>query len=122
MTPSIRTTAISKEETITLARHFMAPAILAAVRMQAGATGYISQTRALCTWIRRIRSQVRLGSLSTALWIFSWAMSLTPSSLGLGHKPEGKAAGGTGGPAWRVDLRSVGFTGFAPKQEQWGLH
>jgi hypothetical protein len=56
------------------------------------------------------------------LWIFSWATLLTPSSLGLGHKREGKADGSTGGLAWRVDLRSVGFTGFAPKQEQWGLH
>jgi len=49
-------------------------------------------------------------------------MSLTPSSLGLGHKLDGKATSGADGPVWRVDLRSVGFTGFVPKGEQWGLH
>ena len=56
------------------------------------------------------------------MWIFFWAISLTPLSLGLGHESEGKAAASAGGPVWRVDLRSVGFTSFAPKQEQWGLH
>jgi len=50
------------------------------------------------------------------------AMSLTLSSLGLDHKAERKASSGTGGPIWSVDLRSIGFTGFAPKQETWGLH
>ncbi len=56
------------------------------------------------------------------LSMFFWAVLLTPSSLGLGHNPEGKPATGTHTPAWTVDLRSVGFTGFAPKGEQWGLH
>jgi hypothetical protein len=57
------------------------------------------------------------------LWTFFWGMSLTPSSLGLGHKPDGQAtSGAAASPVWRVDLRSVGFTGFAPKGEQWGLH
>jgi hypothetical protein len=49
-------------------------------------------------------------------------MLLTPSSLGLGHEPDGKAVSAAGSPAWRVDLRSVGFTGFAPEKETWGLH
>jgi hypothetical protein len=57
-----------------------------------------------------------------ALWTFFLGMSLTPSSLGLGHRPDGKATSGAGSPVWTVDLRSVGFTGFAPKQETWGLH
>jgi len=122
MTPSIRATAISKEETTTLARHFMALAILAAVRMQAGATGYISRTRALCTWIRRIRSRACLASSHTALWTFSLGMSLITSSLGLGHKREVRAHTNATSPVWKVDLRAVGFTGFAPTKETWGLH
>ena len=48
-------------------------------------------------------------------------MSLTTLSLGLGHKPESKATG-TVSSAWTVDMRTVGFTGFAPKKETWGLH
>jgi len=56
------------------------------------------------------------------LWIFFWGILLTPLSLGLGLKPKRQAPGGTGSPIWTIDLRSVGFTGFAPKQEQWGIH
>ncbi len=78
------------------------------------ATGSASQDR---TWAGAgTRSRVMFLSM------FFWAVLLTPSSLGLGHNPEGKPATGTHTPAWTVDLRSVGFTGFAPKGEQWGLH
>lgn len=56
------------------------------------------------------------------MWIFFWGILLTRSSLGLGHKPERKAASGADSPVWSVDLRSVGFTGYAPKQETWGLN
>jgi hypothetical protein len=52
------------------------------------------------------------------LWIFFSAIFFTLSSLGLDHK----VVTDTTSPVWRIDLRSVGFTGFAPKQEQWGLH
>ena len=46
------------------------------------------------------------------------------SSLGLGHKivERKMIPSDAGSHVWRVDLRSVGFTGFAPKQEQWGLN
>jgi hypothetical protein len=54
--------------------------------------------------------------------MLSLGISLTLSSLVLGHKQDSKTASGPEGPAWSVDLRSVGFAGFAPKQEQWGLH
>ena len=54
--------------------------------------------------------------------MFFSATSLTQSSPGLGHRSEKKARGTTTSLKWSVDLRSVGFTGFAPKQEQWGLH
>jgi hypothetical protein len=47
-------------------------------------------------------------------------MSLITLFPGLGHKPESKAASIS--PVWTLDLRTVGFTGFAPKKETWGLH
>jgi len=62
------------------------------------------------------------GTMKTAFSIVFWIVSLTPSSLGLGPKPQSQTAKGTVSPIWRLDLRSVGFTGFEPKQETWGLH
>jgi hypothetical protein len=56
-----------------------------------------------------------------ALWMFFWGMLPTPSFLGLGHKREVRADTNTASPVWKVDLRTVGFTGFAPKKE-WSLH
>lgn len=53
--------------------------------------------------------------------MFFSGMSPTPLSLGIDRKTESKAAG-TVSPAWTLDLRTVGFTGFAPKKEIWGLH
>jgi len=49
-------------------------------------------------------------------------MSLITSSLGLGHKREVRAHTNATSPVWKVDLRAVGFTGFAPTKETWGLH
>jgi hypothetical protein len=51
-----------------------------------------------------------------------WVILLTQSSLGLGRKRNVETASAPDGPVWRVDLRSVGFTGFVPNGEQWGLH
>jgi len=57
------------------------------------------------------------------LWTFFLAISLTLSSLGLGSdRPEARTADSIGPPLWRFDLHSVGYTGFAPKKETWGLH
>jgi hypothetical protein len=122
MTPSNWRTVICKEGTITLARQTMTQAISAVAQMKADATEYIFHPRALCIWIRRIHSRVHLRSLSTVLWILCWVILLTPLFRGLGHRPEEKITSGTGRLAWSIDLRSVGFTDFAPKQEQWGLH
>jgi hypothetical protein len=82
------------------------------------------RSRATVSFIstRRIPSMAQVRFFSTALWILFWGISFTPSSLGLGHNTERKAASGAGSPVWRVDLRSVGYTGFAPKQEQAGFH
>ena len=55
-------------------------------------------------------------------WVSFLAMSITLSSSGLGHEAGEKAVGNTESLAWKVDLRSFGFTGFVPKGEQWGLH
>ncbi|SPE44294.1 hypothetical protein SBA7_320061 [Candidatus Sulfotelmatobacter sp. SbA7] len=49
-------------------------------------------------------------------------MFIITSSPGLGHSLKTKTASDTRAPVWRIDLRSVGFTGLAPKQETWGLH
>src|SRR6185437_9927097 len=122
MIPLVFPAVIYKEGTITSPRQPSAQEILPAAAIAVGATGYISQTLASCTSIPRIRLRVRLPFLSTALWIFFWGILLTPLSLGLGLKPKRQAPGGTGSPIWTIDLRSVGFTGFAPKQEQWGIH
>jgi hypothetical protein len=119
--------AISKEETITSSRRFTTRATSAAVTTLPDATastfqgGKMPTETFMCTWTPRIRSRARLASWSI-VWMLFWGISFTPSSLGLGRKPERKAASDTGNPVWRVDLRSVGFTGFAPKQETWGLH
>lgn len=74
------------------------------------------------TWIPRTREAALAGSFSTFLWTAFLVTFITQSSLGLGHKVEGRADSDSHGPAWKFDLRSVGFTGFAPKQEQWGLN
>jgi hypothetical protein len=66
-----------------------------------------------------ILSRVRAASLTTLLWTFFLAMCSTPLSPGLGHRNE-RAAGTV--PLWTLDLRTVGFTGFAPKKETWGLN
>jgi len=52
-------------------------------------------------------------------WMFFLAVSLSLSALSLGH--EANAVGDTSRPVWRLDLRSVGFTAFAAKGEQWGI-
>jgi hypothetical protein len=83
------------------------------------------KTVAICSGIRipiRFQFRLRLALSSVPLWIFFLGMSLTLSSYAVIHKAEGKAASGAGSPVWRFDLRSVGFTGFMPKGEQWGLH
>jgi len=55
------------------------------------------------------------------LWISFWITLLTPLCLGVSHRQDRKNAGGDDA-LWSIDLRSVGFTGFAPKKETWGLH
>ena len=123
----IRTTVISKEVT----GIFQQP-------MALGRVSYAEETRVatecislvgwtlmeICsyTWIRRIRKAALAGSFSTFLWTAFLVTFITQSSLGLGHKAEGRADSNPHTPAWKFDLRSVGFTGFAPKQEQWGLN
>jgi hypothetical protein len=52
---------------------------------------------------------------------FLGTLFFTPS-LGLGRKRGETASNKTGDPIWTLDLRTVGFTGFAPKQEAWGLN
>lgn len=119
-TPLIRHAAISKEETTTL-KPLTALAISVVVLMPRGATVSTFQEDSH-TWIHRIHSRARAPFSSIALWMFFWGISLTPPSLGLGHRTERKAAASTVSPDWTVDLRTVGFTGFAPKKETWGLH
>jgi hypothetical protein len=57
-----------------------------------------------------------------AALLFACALSLAMSSLGRGHKPDQHTAKDANNPLWKLDLRSVGFTKFVPKGEQWGLH
>jgi hypothetical protein len=52
---------------------------------------------------------------------FLGTLFFTPSP-GLGRKPKERVSNDTRGPLWTLDLRTVGFTGFAPKQETWGLN
>ncbi len=73
-------------------------------------------------WMRRIRKAALASSFSTFLRTAFMVMFIAQSSLGLGHKVEGRPERDLHGPVWKFDLRSVGFTGFAPKQEQWGLN
>jgi hypothetical protein len=100
----------------------MALAISLAAQMRVDAMESTFLVGILYTWIPRIRNRVWLVSLSTALWMFSWGMCFTPSSLGLGHKAGEGTTSNKQVPVWRVDLRSVGFTGFSPKQDTWSIH
>lgn len=53
----------------------------------------------------------------------SWVILPTPLFPGPGHSARSETFGRSADSvAWQFDLRSVGYTGFAPKKEQWGLH
>ena len=80
------------------------------------------RTTATGSYISIRRTRLRVLSLSTALWICFWVTLLIPSSHGLGRKSDEKTASSADGSAWSLDLRSVGFTGFMPKGEQWGIN
>lgn len=62
------------------------------------------------------------SALSTPLRVFCLAVFVIVPLLGLGLKGKRDAASDAGRSVWRVDLRSVGFTGLAPRQETWGLN
>jgi hypothetical protein len=112
--------AICKEETLPSLHRSPLPTSVAAPK-KTDAMEFTSRKQASCIWIHLIHSRGHGRSLSMLVWMFCSGMSLTPLSLGLGHdERQGRLV--VEQPAWRLDLRTVGFTGFAPKQETWGLH
>jgi len=70
-----------------------------------------------CTWILQIRSRGRSTSWNIALWMLFLVMLPIQLSLVRGRERNVGSV-----PLWTVDLHSVGFTGFSPKKETWGLH
>src|SRR5260370_38420309 len=111
-TPLIRHAAISKEETTTL-KPLTALAISVVVLMPRGATVSTFQEDSH-TWIHRIHSRARAPFSSIALWFFFWGISLTPSSLGLGHRTERNAAATTVSPDCNFTLAPTASTSCAP--------
>jgi hypothetical protein len=79
--------------------------------------GLTCHMRALFTWIRRIRGQVRVACCCTSVWILFWAIPFTAAVLFPGPFRE-ELKPDTGKPPasiWQTDLRTEGYAEFARK-------
>src|SRR2546425_6900890 len=72
--------------------------------------------------IRRTRGVVMcIRWRRTVLWTLFLATSFIPLSLATNRQPNAGPQT-MSEPLWEVDLRALGYSGFAQRREQWGLH